>query len=630
MKQSRFSHYKTIFIANWIWASISFLAVALCIVLQWMSVHSYHIVGDEWTRDKFISWRASAVAEDRIALIDIDEASIGELGAWPWPRQRIADLIELSIGEYQAKGVALDIFFADPKDAEGDQRLANLAQFGPVVLAQALDYYKNRSWPVRIGTLHQTSFPAPAISAQATGYLGNHDLLSQFGNAGNIGYLPDQDGVLRQLPVVSHFEGSYYPTLSLALFECCALTNNKSEVIQKAVNSVNSDGFSRINYSKQLDAYLVVPASHILKRTLPTSALQDKLVIIGSSSLSLSDRVTTPLYYSASGFLVHAEALTTLLDMQEGKNIARWPGALIAILYIFLVAAITTYTLPRYSALFNTLLLLVAALCWLIIANPLTLHDPTFSPNAPLLSLFVLLSIAIPFGWSRSQRRSRRLLGTLEQYVAQSVVKELLRSDLKDPLEPRTLTITTLIADMEAYTQQVSQLSIADSAQLTRDFLECLTQPVLDHGGTLDKYTGDGLVAFWGAPLAIEGHADLAITAAIQMVKNVEAFSLQRQAQGFQTMRVRIGIESGVAIAGDFGSSMRSIYTAVGDSVNVASRLEDTARHFPYDIIIGQGAVELSTEHAFISLGERKLRGKEHATPIYSVSAATNMASNTK
>lgn len=619
MNHSRFSHYKTIFKANWIWASISFLAVVFCIVLQWMSAHSYHIVGDEWTRDHFMSWRASAVAEDRIALIDIDEASIGELGAWPWPREKIAELIELSLGEYQAKGVALDIFFADPKDEVGDQRLASLAQFGPVVLAQALDYDKNRLWPVRIGSLHQTTFPATAIAAQATGYLGNHNLLSQAGSAGNIGYLPDQDGVVRQLPVVSHFEGHYYPTLSLALFYCCANSENKADVIRQAVADVDSAGFSRINYSKQLNAYLVIPASHILKRSLPTAALRDKLIIIGSSSLSLSDRVTTPLYYSASGFLVHAEALTTLLDRQEGKTVARWPGAFIAILFILLVATMTTYTLPRYSALFNTLLLLVAALCWIVIANPLTLHDPTFSPNAPLLSLFVLLSIAIPFGWSRSQRRSRRLLGTLEQYVAQSVVKELLRSDLKDPLQPRTLTITTLIADMEAYTRQVSELSIAQSAQLTRDFLECLTQPVLDNGGTLDKYTGDGLVAFWGAPLAIEGHADLAIKAAVQMVKNVETFSRQRQAQGLPAMRVRIGIESGVAIAGDFGSSMRSIYTAVGDSVNVASRLEDAARHYPHDIIIGQGAVSLSTEHAFISLGERMLRGKEFATPIYTV-----------
>lgn len=619
MTRLGFSHFKTIFLTNWIWVSISVLSVLACLILQWASLNNTRIPGDEWVRDRFMAWRASPVSDQRIALIDIGESSIEEMGAWPWPRARIADLIELSLSEYQAKGVALDIFFSEPKDDIGDQRLAGLAQFGPIVLAQALDYAKNRPWPVRIGELHHLGFPAPPVPAQATGYLGNHALLAKSGYAGNIGYLPDQDGVLRRLPTVSHFEGFYYPTLSLALFACCAAQQNKQTVINQALQMGDNNGFSRVNYSKQLDSYLVVSASSILKRELAPGALRDKLLIIGSSSLSLSDRVTTPLYYSANGFLVHAEALTTLLDMQEGKVITRWPGALIAVLYSLLVAVLTAYTFPRHSALFNTSLLLLTAVCWIPIANQLTLHDPAFSPNAPLFSCFLLLAIAIPFGWSSSQRRSRRLLGTLEQYVAQSVVKELLRSDLKDPLKPRTLTITTLIADMEAYTTQVSQLSIAESAQLTRDFLECLTVPVLEYGGTLDKYTGDGLVAFWGAPLAVDGHADLAISAAIQMVKNVQAFSQKRQEQGLMPIRVRIGIESGVAIAGDFGSSLRSIYTAVGDSVNVASRLEDAARHYPHDIMIGQGAVDLAIGHQFVSLGERTLRGKERASTIYTV-----------
>lgn len=620
MKQFGFSHFKMIFLSNWVWISISFLSVAACVILQYASINNVKVLGDEWVRDRFMSWRAITTAETRIVLIDIDESSIEEMGAWPWSRDRMADLVELLLGEYQAKGVALDIFFSEPKDEIGDQRLAGLAQFGPVILAQALDYTKDRPWPIRIGELHRSSFPAPTTQvAQATGYLGNHALLAQNGYTGNIGYLPDQDGVLRRLPTVSHFEGFYFPTLSLALFDCCASPQNKKAVISHALNMADQNGFSRVNYSRALESYLVIPAARILKRELATGALRDKLIIIGSSSLSLSDRVTTPLYYSTNGFLVHAAALTTLLDMQEGIIVASWPGAWIAILYTIFVATLTAYAFPRHSALFNTSLLLAAALAWIVIAQKVSLHDSTFSPNAPLFSCFLLLSIAIPFGWSSSQRRSRRLLGTLEQYVAQSVVRELLRSDLKDPLKPRTLTITTLIADMEAYTTQVSQLSITESAQLTRDFLECLTLPVLNYGGTLDKYTGDGLVAFWGAPLAIEGHADLAISAAIQMVKNVQAFSIKRQEQGLLPIRVRIGIESGVAIAGDFGSSLRSIYTAVGDSVNTASRLEDTARHFPHDIIIGQGAVNLANGHQFTSLGEKMLRGKERATAIYTV-----------
>jgi adenylate cyclase len=263
MKQQGFSQFKMRFLTNWIWIFISILSVIVCIILQCASLSNIRIPGDEWVRDRFMVWRANPIADQRVALIDIDESSIEEMGPWPWPRARIADLIELSISEYQAKGVALDIFFSEPKDDIGDKRLAGLAQFGPIVLAQALDYAKNRPWPIRVGQLHQPGFQAPPISAQATGYLGNHELLAQSGFAGNIGYLPDQDGVLRRLPTVSRFEGQYYPTLSLALFDCCASNANKKQVIDQALNNTDENGFSRVNYSKELGSYLVISASSI-------------------------------------------------------------------------------------------------------------------------------------------------------------------------------------------------------------------------------------------------------------------------------------------------------------------------------------------------------------------------------
>jgi adenylate cyclase len=227
--------------------------------------------------------------------------------------------------------------------------------------------------------------------------------------------------------------------------------------------------------------------------------------------------------------------------------------------------------------------------------------------------------VGVPFAWQMTQRQSRQLLGTLHQYVAKAVVDELLRSDISDPLTPGLRTVTTLIADMEGYTAQVESLSMEEAAELTRVFLDCLTGPVMHHGGTLDKYTGDGLVAFWGAPLPNPRHADQALTAAREIVRRVSALSAEREADGKPRLRVRIGIESGPAMAGDFGTSFRSIYTAVGDSVNTASRLEQAARDYPHDVIIGAGTVERSREHEFMLLGERQLRGKERKTTVYTL-----------
>ena len=161
-----------------------------------------------------------------------------------------------------------------------------------------------------------------------------------------------------------------------------------------------------------------------------------------------------------------------------------------------------------------------------------------------------------------------------------------------------------------------------EAAQLTCDFLDCLTRPVLARHGTLDKYTGDGLVAFWGAPLPCADHADLALDAAWEIVQEVRRFSAARQREGKPPLRVRIGIESGLAMAGDFGTSSRSIYTAVGDSVNVASRLEQLARDPSYDVIIGQGTASRTRRHRLKLLGDVVLRGKENPTTLYTLEPA--------
>ncbi|MFZ6648654.1 CHASE2 domain-containing protein [Undibacterium sp. TJN25] len=608
-----------------IWLLMAVCAVLISAIFQWQPPSVGVYPGDEWLRDRFVSWHASDEPETRLTLVDIDEASLVKIGPWPWPRERIAELIEKLLSDYGARAVALDLYFPESADAEGDMRLALLAQHGPVVLAQAFDY---GNAPLRNGNLItgqavnvKTSPASGQASPAASGYMGNHAGLAAAQFAGNIGFVHDADGVLRHIPPLTQFEGMLYPTLSKAIFDCCAAKNPTSlpgSATLKA-SPLNKDGYIRIPYSRSMAAYTVIKAARILDQTAPAEFLQGTLVLVGSSSLSLSDRVTTPFGPNTSGFLVHAQALSTLLDGQVGLLPKALPGRWLALLFSLLVAGLAVYTFPRLSALSNALILGGASIAWLGIAYALSPHDPFFSPSGPVLSNLFLLAFAVPFGWQVSQGKSRRLLGTLQQYVARAVVDELLRSDLKDPLAPRQSHVTTLIADMEAYTTHVESLPVADAAKLTRDFLECLTGPVLDKGGTLDKYTGDGLVAFWGAPLPITDHADLALDAAIAIVDNVRKLNADQHRQGSARLRVRIGIESGIAMAGDFGTSSRSIYTAVGDSVNVASRLEDIARDLPHDIIIGQGTVDNARRHTFQLLGDRMLRGKENPTTLFTV-----------
>ena len=387
--------------------------------------------------------------------------------------------------------------------------------------------------------------------------------------------------------------------------------------------AAGDDTLWRIPFQRQWESYTVVSAVDILQARLPATALSGRLALLGSSSLGLADRVATPLAASTSGLLVHAAALTSMLDVQAGIAPAAWPGGLIAIVYTLVLVGLASYTFPRLSALANVFLLALAAIVWFGIAWFVAPHDSMAVLSAPLASILFLLSVAVPFDWQVTQVKSLRLLGTLNQYVAQSVVAELLRSNLTDPLSPVQREVTTLIADMEGYTRHVAALPVEEAARLTRDFLDCLTRPVLAQSGTLDKYTGDGLVAFWGAPLPNADHADLALEAARAIVLEVRRFSEARESLGMPRLRVRIGIESGIAMAGDFGSAFRSIYTAVGDSVNVASRLEQLARDFPYDVIVGPGTAAKATRHALRSLGDVVLRGKDTATALFALEVET-------
>jgi adenylate cyclase len=600
-------------------AAIAVCAVLLTVFGEWSTATNPSFFGNELLRDAFVRQRATLAADPRVLVVDIDEASMGALGPWPWPRARLADLVETLLTDYHARGVALDIVLPDAGDAAGDRRLALLAAHGPLVLAQAFDFDQAHTRPLalRAGVLAGAGSRAASPAVEASGYIANHAGLSGARHTGNIGFIPDADGALRRVPLVTRFGGHGYPALGLALLDCCAGAPRLA---------LPRDPLLRVDYRRDWNAYTVVSAADILSGAIDPASASGRLVLVGSSSLGLGDRVATPHAASRPGLGVQAAVLSTLLDRQAGLAPGPLPGRAIACLFALGAALLATFAFPRLPAAASVALLAGVSALWVGAAFLLAPHDTGFSTTAPLATNLFLLAVAVPYQWQQTQRRSRHLLDTLRQYVAPSVVAQLLRSDLKDPLAPRQLDVTTLIADMEGYTTQVEALPVEDAALLTRQFLDCLTGPVIARGGTLDKYTGDGLVAFWGAPLPVAQHADLALEAAREIVQQVERLSRERERAGYPRLRVRIGIESGAAMAGDFGTSFRSIYTAVGDSVNTASRLEQAARDFSHDVIVGAGTVERARRHHFVPLGEHRLRGKGKATVLFALDLGTGAA----
>ncbi len=563
---------------------------------------------DELVRDHFVRFAASSEPEDRIAVVDIDEASLAEAGPWPWPRARLADLAEILLARHGARTLALDMVLPEPADRGGDRRLAALAEHGALVTAIAFDFVP-REQPILTGLPAEgaaADVASPALGA--TGHVANHAGLARSRCTGNIGFVPDADGVLRRLPARVRFEGRDYPMLAQAILEC-------------GPGPAGKGAAWRIPFHRDLTAFPVIPAAAVLAGRAPDELLRGRRIVIGSSALGLADRVATPLSASTAGVMVHASALSALLDEAGGAQPSPWPGTALALAWAFVASAAAILLLPRLGAWQGACLMGGWALLWLPVAFAAAGSGAEFSLLAPAVSCLVLMIVTVPLEWWQSQMISRRILEVFEHYVARPVIDELLDRKMLNILEPTQKGVTVLIADMESYTRHTASLPLAEAARLTRDFLDALTRPILETGGTLDKYTGDGLVAFWGAPLPCPDQAERAVLAGERILAEVAALNMRRAPEGLAPVRARIGIESGLALVGDLGTPFRSTYTAVGDCINFASKLQESARDLECALVIGPGTKKLLPEERLVALGEIRLRGYDQPVSIYSISS---------
>ena len=566
--------------------------------------------------DIFIKIAANKNQENRIAIIDIDEQSLSEIGPWPWPRETIADLIEFSLIDLKSSSIGIDIVFPEKADELGDQRLASLAEISPVTFAYVLDY-ENRENLLASGKLPQKIGSSIHLSrldsTQAYGYISNHAGLSHAKCTGNIGYIPDIDGKVRYLPANSFFNGEYHPTFSESLLNCAGI-----------IIKIPEKNYPKwkLKYSTDLNSLIFISASDILRSRIPNDFLKNKHVLIGSSSLALGDRVSTPLAPLVPGVTVHAAALIDLLDIHDGIHQFNFKGNYLVILFDIFCIFLIWVSIKKYPPWISVLTILTLCTTWLLFSFFIkTKLNIEHSTSAPFLGLLLVSLFVLPQEWWNVKRREIKLKNIFSNYVGKSVLDQIINSKSEKSLNPSLIDITVLVVDMQGYTNRVMSLSIEDSALLTREFLSRITPPITNNQGTLDKYMGDGLIAFWGAPLANDRKEDLAISCAIEILKNIEAWNQENAYNNTSPIKVRIGIESGLAVVGDLGTDFRSTYTAVGDCINVASRLETLAKNLSSPIAIGPNTQKKSKRNDLISLGKYQLRDTDNTIEVFTISS---------
>lgn len=611
--------------------------------------------------------------DERIVIVDIDESSQQELGQWPWPRTTLAALVDRLFDDYEVQVLGMDVLFAEAEETSADRLLDELVN-GPVMSAPEVreQLLQLRSMSngnvafaesmiardVVLGFVFKDSvadnepessgvLPDPIIDAAtiahvdvpfvtAAGFTGSLRDLQENAVAGGFFDSPliDADGVFRRTPLVQRYRGQLYPSLGLATAQVALgsppvglefAANAKGELRGVDLESFRL-GDAHIPVSEQVAVYIpfrgpqesfrFIPARDVLSGTAPRELLEGKIVLLGASAAGLLDLRSTPVGQRYIGVEVHANVVAGLLDGSIRRQPAYSDGLEFTLLV--LTALLTAFWLPRLSpvgAFFGSAAIVASLLAlnlWMWSSAMLVV------PIASLLLYTLFASfLQLTYGFFVEERNKRHLSQIFGQYIPPKLVEEIDASGAEVSLEGETREMSVLFSDVRSFTSISEGLDARELTQMMNEFLTPFTGAIQDHRGTIDKYMGDCVMAFWGAPLTDEEHASHAILAAFDMLQAVHDMDAPFAAKGWPSIRVGVGIASGDMNVGNMGSEFRVAYTVMGDTVNLGSRLEGLTKQYGVDIIVSDRSRQLAPEFAYRELDLVRVKGKKEPIAIF-------------
>ena len=602
-------------------------------------------------------------SDSRVIIVDIDEASLAQYGQWPWPRTMIAQLIT-HLGHAGVQAIGFDMVFPEPdrmsprhiaeelvgldprtKDQlvrmpDHDMMLAKTFSQMPVVVAQS-------ALPTEMRNETDSAPRKPPIAEMGGNprpYLLNYpgllrtipELEDAAAGHGVITLSPEPDGIVRRIPALLRVGADIFPALSLELLRV-AMNKTTFSVFTdfagiRAVGvsdaRVPTDKVGRIwiHYSpRDHDRY--VSASDLLNGTEPPEKLTGKMILIGSSAIGLGDTKVTPIEGRLPGVEVHAQ----ILDMiQSGSFLTRPSFAVIQeLLILLLLGMFMIFFVPSFGAVASLFLcgcvtvgMMAASWYWY------TAHGTLIDVSYGAIGIFGLYGLLSYLNYVREESSRRQIRTTFSRYVSPALVDQLARHSGQLQLGGETKDMTVMFCDVRRFTSISEQFQTDPQGltQLINNLFTPLTEAILAHKGTVDKYMGDSIMAFWNAPLNDADHAANACAAALAMLQSLEALNESRKREAihlnkpFLPINVGIGINTGRCVVGNLGSEQRFDYSVLGDAVNVASRLEGQSQTYDVGIIIGPYTADLVRDRfAILELDLIALKGKREAARTYAI-----------
>ncbi len=604
-----------------------------------------------------------------VVIVDIDEASLSAFGQWPWPRTILADLLT-RLYEWQAAAIAFDVIFPEPdrsslneavkhfRDLDDDTRgrLLHLPSNddlftqaigrGKVVLGQAgANAVNPRSLEHPPATGIATVGPDAAPHLIAFPHiLRNLPKLEQAAaGRGLISIRTERDGMVRRVPIVMQAEDQIVPALTLELLRVATgsstilIRTDQSGIRSVAVPGLElpTDRNGRIwVYFSPHDKARYVSAKDVVEGNVAPEKFAGKLVVVGTSAIGLLDVKTTPVLSAMPGVEVHAQLLeaaltNSLLNSPSYAIVVELIAALIGGVALALLAPATSVLMLFASAALAAAAFVAAS--WILYSRYQMLFDATF----PLIATLSVYMSMVLMGYFREQLDRRRIRSAFAQYLSPTLVEQLANSPQRLVLGGEERVITVLFSDVRGFT------TIAETYKdnphglttLMNRFLTPLTNAIMARNGTIDKYMGDAVMAFWNAPLDDPAHERDACHAALDMLERVDRLNQEREREAYTSgarfvpIKIGIGINTGRCTVGNMGSDLRFQYTVMGDSVNLASRLEGQTKAYGLSILIGsRTAAAVVDEFALLEIDSIRVKGKTEAEVIYAMVGRADVA----
>ncbi len=629
-----------------------------------MALQLRNLVFDSYQRALPRAWQDLPVR-----IVDIDEESLKRLGQWPWPRNRLARMVD-RLGEAGAAVVTIDILLSEPDrlapsvlttlwrdrpESASLQAVLRLLPDPDAELAASLA----RMPAVTAFVLKQEQggrAPASKASFAIAGddprqflqpYSGSTTTLPELEGAaagnGSVTFVPDTDGVLRRVPLLVRYGDEIYPSLASEALRVAQGASNyivKSSGASKEANFGGASGIAFLRIGEPIaptdgDGRILLydsghrperfmPAWRVLEKDFDPASVAGHILLIGTSAEALKDLRATPLDPAMAGVEIHAQVVEQII---AGQFLVRpdWAtGAELVALVVF--GLILIFAIRRAGALWALLIALagggaMVASSWYGFAARGWLIDPLYSC---LVALLVYLSGSL-IGYLRTEGEKRFVRGAFGRYLSPVLVEALTRNPERLRLGGETRRLTLLFSDIRGFTHIAESLDPTALTRLINRFLTPLTRVIQDSGGTIDKYMGDCIMAFWNAPLDVPDHAAKAVQAALAMRAELarlnDALAAEAAAAGGAPIRLGagIGLNTGTASVGNMGSEQRFDYSVIGDTVNIASRLEGLSRAYGVDIVAGEETVRQAPGPAYLEIDQVRVKGRDTPLRVFTV-----------